>query len=68
MHKIKEFVKSQQNKVVSVNEIETRKAMAQRAKEDFQKLNLQQWATLKQSDKTETEKWKNSPVRNDWCN
>ena len=39
-HEIKEFVKSQQNKAASINEIKTKKAAAQRTREDIQKLNL----------------------------
>ena len=57
-----------QKKAASVNEFQTRKATAKRSKEDIKKLNLQQWTTLKQSVKTESENWKNSLVRNDWCN
>ena len=68
VHKIKEFMMSQLNKAASINEFKSRKAAAQRSKEDIQKLNLQQWTTLKQSVKTETKKWKNSLMRNNWCN
>ena len=42
-HKIKEFINSQQQQAVSVNEIKTRKATAKRTKADIQKLNIQQW-------------------------
>ena len=67
-HKIKEFINAQQQQTASINEINTRKAAAKRTKVDIQKLNLQQWTTLKESVKSETAKWKNSLVRNDWCN
>ena len=67
-HEIKEFVKPQQNKVASINEIKTKKAAAQRTRADIQKLNLEPWATLKESVKSGTVKWKNLLVRNDWCN
>ena len=66
-HEIKEFIKVQQQ-AASVNEINTRKATAKRTREDIQKLNLQQWSSLKESVQTETLKWKNSLVRNEWCN
>ena len=67
-HEIKEFVNSQQQQAASINEISTRKAAANRTKADIQKLNIEQWTALKESVKTETIKWKNSLVRNDWCN
>ena len=67
-HEIKEFIKAQQQQAASINEINTRKAAAKRTKEDIQKLNLQQWTTLKESVKSETAKWKNSLVRSNWCN
>ena len=53
-HKIKNFIKSQQQQAASINEIKTRKATAKRTKEHIQKLNLQQWKTLKDSVKSET--------------
>ena len=66
-HKIKEFVKAQ-NKATPINEISTRKAAATKSKADIQKLNTEQWTSLKDSIKSETIKWKNSLVRNEWCN
>ena len=36
--------------------------------EDILKLNLEQWTSLKDSVNQETIKWKNSLIRNDWCN
>ena len=44
------------------------KAAAIKSKADIQKLNTEQWTTLKDSVKTETIKWKNYLVRNEWCN
>ena len=66
VHEIKEFVKSQQQ-ATPINEIGTRKATANRTKADIQKLNIEQWTSLKESVKTETIKQKNSLVRNNWC-
>ena len=66
-HEIKEFVKAQ-NKATPINEISTRKAAATKSKADIQKLNTEQWTSLKDSVKSETIKWKNSLVRNEWCN
>ena len=68
VHEIKTFIKSQQQQATPIKEIETRKVTAKRTREDILKLNLQQWTTLKDSVKTETIKWKNSLVRNEWCN
>ena len=68
VHKIKEFINSQQQQEVSINEFRTRKAVAQRTKEDILKLNFQQWTTLKDSLKSETINSKNSLVINYWCN
>ena len=62
------FSKNKVGFSASINEINNRKATAQRSREDIKKLNLQQWTTLEQSVKIETENWKNSLVRNDWCN
>ena len=56
-HEIKEFVKAQQQ-ATPINEISTRKAAATKSKADIQKLNTEQWTTLKDSVKTETIKWK----------
>ena len=56
-HEIKEFVKSQQQ-AKPINEISTRKAAAHRSKADIQKLNTEQWTSLKESVKTETIKCK----------
>ena len=68
MHEIKNFINSQQQQAASIKELETRKAAAKRTREDILKLNNYQWTTLKDSVKTETIKWKNSLVRNEWCN
>ena len=53
-HEIKEFVNSQQQQAASINEISTRKAAANRTKADIQKLNIEQWTSLKDSVKSET--------------
>ena len=66
-HEIKEFVKTQKQ-ATQINQIATRKAAAIRSKADIQKLNTEQWTSLKESVKSETIKWKNSLVRNEWCN
>ena len=68
VHEIKNFINSQQQQAASIKELETRKAAAKRTREDILKLNNHQWTTLKDSVKTETIKWKNSLVRNEWCN
>jgi hypothetical protein len=66
-HEIKEFVQAQ-NQATQINQINTRKAAAIKSKADILKLNTEQWTSLKESVKSETIKWKNSLVRNEWCN
>ena len=66
-HEIKEFAKAQKQ-AKPIKEISTRKAAAVKSKADIQKLNTEQWTSLKDSVKSETIKWKNSLVRNEWCN
>lgn len=66
-HEIKEFVQTQKQ-ATQINQISTRKAAAIKSKTDILRLNTEQWTSLKESVKSETIKWKNSLVRNEWCN
>ena len=71
IHEIKEFVESQKfnyqftpkNKV-----LKKRQMQAKHTQKDKNKLNIEQWTSLKDSVKQEIIKWKNSLVRNEWCN
>ena len=53
--------------VLQLIQSKTGQAKAQRLKEDIRKLMLQMWTSLTDSVKSETEKWKISLIRNDWC-
>ena len=69
IHEIKEFVESQKicYEFTPKNEaLKKRQAQAKRTKEDIIKLNIDQWTSLKDSVKQETNKWKNYLVRNEW--
>ena len=71
IHEIKEFVESQKInfQFTPKNEaLKKRQAQAKCTKQDIIKLNIDQWTSLKESGKQEKIKWKNSLVRNKWCN
>ena len=68
---ITEFVKSQiptASTEAEISALSSRQNTAEQTRSQHLHLNQQQWDSLKASVKTETTKWKNSLIENEWCN